>query len=122
MPRRPAPYKVLDTGRSSLTFYLADTLDVFRALPPGSVSVIVTSPPYNLGVRYRSYDDSAPRADYLQWTESWIAAAAAALAPAGSLFLNLGAKPTDPWTAMDIAQTARRHLHLQNTLHWIKSI
>ncbi len=35
---------------------------------------------------------------------------------------NVGAKPSDPWTAMEVAQTARRHLHLQNTIHWIKSI
>ena len=27
--------------------------------------------------------------------------------PAGSLFLNVGAKPTDPWTALDVAQAAR---------------
>ena len=42
--------------------------------------------------------------------------------PAGSLFLNVGAKPTDPWTALDVAQAARPHLQLQNTIHWIKSI
>ncbi len=44
------------------------------------------------------------------------------MAPDGSLFLNVGAKPTDPWTAIDVAQAARPHLHLQNTIHWIKSI
>ena len=42
--------------------------------------------------------------------------------PAGSLFLNVGAKPTDPWTALDVAQARARHLQLQNTIHWIKSI
>ena len=40
----------------------------------------------------------------------------------GSLFLNVGAKPTEPWTALDVAQAARPHLRLQNILHWIKSI
>jgi site-specific DNA-methyltransferase (adenine-specific) len=118
----PRPYAVVQTGRSTLTFYLADCLDVFKALPSGHVSVVVTSPPYNLGVRYRSYDDSLPRREYLLWTEAWIAAARRALAADGSLFLNVGAKPTDPWTAMDIAQAARPYLELQNTLHWIKSI
>jgi site-specific DNA-methyltransferase (adenine-specific) len=83
---------------------------------------MVTSPPYNLGIRYRTYDDSLPRASYLQWTEIWVQAAAAALGANGSLFLNVGAKPADPWTAMDVAQTARQHLELQNTIHWIKSI
>ena len=95
---------------------------MLRSLTPGAISVIVTSPPYNLGVRYRSYDDTVPRDRYLTWTGEWIAAATRALDPAGSLFLNVGAKPTDPWTALDVAQAARPHLHLQNTLHWIKSI
>jgi site-specific DNA-methyltransferase (adenine-specific) len=95
---------------------------VLRSLTPESISVIVTSPPYNLGVRYRSYDDTLPRDRYLDWTSQWIEAAARALDPAGSLFLNVGAKPTDPWTALDVAQAARPHLALQNTIHWIKSI
>ena len=82
----------------------------------------MTSPPYNLGVSYRSYNDSLPRDSYLEWSDVWIKAAARTLSPHGSLFLNVGAKPTDPWTAMEVAQTARRHLHLQNTIHWIKSI
>jgi site-specific DNA-methyltransferase (adenine-specific) len=105
-----------------LKFYLGDCLEVLRSLTPHSISVIVTSPPYNLGVRYRSYDDTVPRDRYLEWTGEWIAAAARALDPEGSLFLNVGAKPTDPWTSMDVAQAARPHLSLQNTIHWIKSI
>ena len=116
------PCSILSGTRSRLTFYRGDCRDVFAALPAGAISVIVTSPPYNLGVRYRSYDDARPRREYLAWTNTWIEAAARALAPDGSLFLNVGAKPTDPWTAMDIAQVAREHLHLQNTIHWIKSI
>jgi site-specific DNA-methyltransferase (adenine-specific) len=91
-------------------------------MTPGSISVIVTSPPYNLGVRYRSYEDTLPRDQYLSWTGAWVKAAARILDPSGSLFLNVGAKPTDPWTGLDVAQAARAHLQLQNTIHWIKSI
>jgi site-specific DNA-methyltransferase (adenine-specific) len=88
----------------------------------GSLDALVTSPPYNLGIRYRSYQDTLPRDRYLAFTGDWVGAAARWLAPAGSLFLNVGAKPTDPWTAIDIALAARPHLQLQNTLHWVKSI
>ena len=95
---------------------------MLRQLPAASLDAIVTSPPYNLGVRYRSYDDTMPRADYLEWTGQWVSRAASALGPHGSLFLNVGAKPTDPWTALDVAQAARPHLRLQHTIHWIKSI
>ena len=86
------------------------------------MSAIVTSPPYNLGIRYRTYADALPRERYLEWTGEWVASARRALHEQGSLFLNVGAKPTDPWTALDVAQAARPHLELQNTIHWVKSI
>jgi site-specific DNA-methyltransferase (adenine-specific) len=103
-------------------FYLGDCLDIFGRLPPQSVDVIVTSPPYNLGTEYNSYEDTLSRSEYLEWTNRWVTAAARVLAPDGSLFLNVGAKPSDPWTALDVAQTVRSHLRLQNVIHWVKSI
>ncbi|HEY7502099.1 MAG TPA: site-specific DNA-methyltransferase [Vicinamibacterales bacterium] len=121
-PNLPRPHTTLTINGASLRFHLGDCLDLLRAFEAGSVSAMVTSPPYNLGVRYRTYNDSLPRERYLEWTGAWIAAAARALSGRGSLFLNVGAKPTDPWTALDVAQAARGHLTLQNTLHWIKSI
>ena len=120
--RPPQPHISLTSRRACYRFYLGDCLDVLESLPAGSIDAIVTSPPYNLGIRYRSYDDTMPRDRYLEWTGEWIRRAAKALAPDGSLFLNVGAKPTDPWTAMDVAAAARPHLLLQNTIHWIKSI
>ena len=68
----PKPHTQIQTGRGTLRFYLGDCLDVLRSLTPGAISVIVTSPPYNLGVRYRSYDDTLPRDRYLDWTGAWI--------------------------------------------------
>jgi len=103
-------------------FYHADCVNVLRQQPSRSIDVIVTSPPYNLGIRYNQYDDTMSRADYLEWTNAWVAEAARVLRPDGSLFLNVGAKPTDPWTALDVAHAVRPHLQLQNIIHWIKSI
>lgn len=86
------------------------------------MDVVVTSPPYNLGIRYSTYQDALPRDEYLAWTARWVQAVARVLAPEGSLFLNVGGKPSDPWAALDVAQAARPFLHLQNTIHWVKSI
>lgn len=118
----PTPHTTVRTPRATLRFFLGDCLTLLPRLAPQSVDAIVTSPPYNLGIRYRSYDDRLPRDEYLAWTGRWIAAAARVLQPQGSLFLNVGAKPTDPWAALDVAQAARQHLQLQNTIHWVKSI
>lgn len=122
MIRFPQPYSNFKIGRATFRFYLGDCLDILARFPPGSLDAVVTSPPYNLGIRYRTYDDTMPRSRYLDWTGQWIGLAARALAEDGSLFLNVGSKPTDPWTALDVAQAARPHLRLQNTIHWIKSI
>ena len=117
------PYKTVKGARhTELTFYLDDCLDVFRQMEPHSVDVIVTSPPYNLGIRYNKYEDSLSETAYLEWTGRWVAAAARVLKPRGSLFLNVGTRPSDPWTALDVAQAARAHLRLQNIIHWVKSI
>jgi site-specific DNA-methyltransferase (adenine-specific) len=120
--RFPQPYSNFKIGRATFRFYLGDCLDILARFPPASLDAVVTSPPYNLGIRYRTYDDTMPRSRYLDWTGQWIGLAARALAEDGSLFLNVGSKPTDPWTALDVAQAARPHLRLQNTIHWIKSI
>lgn len=119
---REKPYATLRRNGVRLEFHLGDCLEFLPLLESGSVDVVVTSPPYNLGIRYRSYDDTLPRAEYLDWTDRWVRGVARVLAPGGSLFLNVGAKPTDPWVAMDIARAVRPHLRLQNTIHWVKSI
>ena len=108
--------------KSSARFHLTDCLEAFRALPPHSVDVIVTSPPYNMGIRYSRYQDSLTEAEYLSWSDEWIRAASRVLSPDGSLFLNVGARPSDQWTPFDVAQAARAHLTLQNVIHWVKSI
>jgi site-specific DNA-methyltransferase (adenine-specific) len=115
------PYFEL-TGRPSIRLYLGDCLTVLPELEAHSIGVVVTSPPYNLGIKYRTYRDDLPRREYLNWTDRWIRAVRTAMRPDGSLFLNVGAKPTDPWIPLEVADAARRHFALQNTIHWVKSI
>src|SRR5678816_251066 len=123
MPVLLKPHAVVQGRRGATTrLYHADCVEVLKQLPPQSVDVIVTSPPYNIGVRYNRYQDSLTPSQYLEWTGTWLAAAARVLREEGSLFLNVGTRPSDPWTALDVAQAARSHLQLQNIIHWVKSI
>jgi site-specific DNA-methyltransferase (adenine-specific) len=120
--RPERPWTTFTVGAAQVRLYLGDCLDVLPALERGSVGVVVTSPPYNLGIQYRTYEDDMPRTEYLNWSDKWLRAAARAMSPDGSLFLNVGAKPTDPWVPLEVAQVARRFFKLQNTIHWVKSI
>jgi site-specific DNA-methyltransferase (adenine-specific) len=87
-----------------------------------SVDVIVTSPPYNLGIEYNTYQDDKPRIDYLDWMETVAKESKHILKDNGSFFLNVGGSLKDPWIPIDVAERFRRHFTLQNTIHWIKSI
>jgi site-specific DNA-methyltransferase (adenine-specific) len=93
-----------------------------RFLKDGEVDVIVTSPPYNLGIKYNFYDDSVSREQYLDWLENVAKECKRVLSDSGSFFLNIGYKPKDPWVAWEVAFRFRKHFVLQNVIHWIKSI
>lgn len=104
------------------TVFNQDCLEGMRRLEKGSISVVVTSPPYNLGINYSKYDDSGPREAYLDWLETWAHIAHSALAENGSVFLNMGAKPSDPSIPFQVLERMMKHFQLQNVIHWIKSI
>ena len=99
-----------------------DCVAGMKELPEESVDLVVTSPPYNLGIGYESYDDSLSSEDYLDWSLSWASEVKRLLKPEGSLFLNVGASPANPWMPHELALRLRDLFELQNTIHWIKSI
>ena len=112
----------LGRGRS-VRLYAEDALaGMPRRVGRNGADVVVTSPPYNLGVRYASYRDDRPRAEYLRWTGGVRDAVASVLSEHGSFFLNVGGPPSDPWLPWDVAREVAKSFVLQNVLHWVKSI
>ena len=64
-------------GRNA--FYRKDNLtiineDVFatRAIPAKGIDLVVTSPPYNVDIRYNSHDDKLTYAEYLAFSKRWM--------------------------------------------------
>jgi len=92
------------------------------ALPPKSVDIIVTSPPYNLNIKYGSYKDDLPRDSYLKWLHDVFSAVKHCLKDDGHFFLNVGYSNIDPWVGMDVGNVARGLFELQNNFTWVKSI
>jgi len=99
-----------------------DVLDALRNLPDASIGVVVTSPPYNIGVRYNAHADRLPRAEYLRWMRGVAAELRRVLGDGGSLFLNVGNTSSDGWIAFDVAAQFRDAFILQNTISWVKSV
>jgi len=87
-----------------------------------SIDLVVTSPPYNLGISYSQYSDRQDRRSYLDWCREWGEQTRRVLKSNGSFFLNIGAAPSNPMLPHEIVMTLRNLFVLQNTIHWIKSI
>ena len=108
--------------RTTFELHLGDCVAGMNAMPEDSVDVVVTSPPYNLGINYATYRDKRSSDDYLKWTKEWAAAVRRVLRPDGSFFLNIGASPAEPLLPHQVILELADLFVLQNTLHWIKSI
>ena len=67
-----------------------DCVQGMSRLPADSVDVVVTSPPYNLGIKYGKYDDHQVRDEYLKWSLEWAGQVQRVLKDKGSFFLNVG--------------------------------
>ncbi|MBE7211609.1 MAG: site-specific DNA-methyltransferase, partial [Gluconacetobacter diazotrophicus] len=85
-PARPLPRRLSVGGH---VIHHGDCLKVMRRLPPGSVDVVVTSPPYNLGLRYTSYRDRRAEEDYLAWMVEVATEVKRVMRPDASFFLNI---------------------------------
>ncbi len=102
-----------------------DCLKGMQAMEAGSVDLVVTSPPYNIGINYGIYDDNEERSTFLQWCQDWAKEVHRVMANGASFFLNIGAAPSDPLLPHEIILAFTKEepeFVLQNTFHWVKSI
>ncbi len=102
--------------------YLGDCLEVLPGLAGASVDVVVTSPPYNLGIAYNLYGDRKGEAEYLDWMVRVATEIRRILRPDGSFFLNVAGSSTAPWLPFELIVRLRAVFALQNHIAWVKSI
>lgn len=68
--------------------YNCDILEGFKNIPDNSIDLCVTSPPYNCGIAYDSWNDSKPWNEYLEWCKNWLTEVKRVLKPDGRFAIN----------------------------------
>lgn len=101
-----------------------DCLAHMKQMLPQSVDVVITSPPYNIGIKYKTYEDRMTNDAYLEWLCNIGCEVYRTLKDEGSFFLNVGNKPSMPYIAMQVCMAIAKNtgLILQNNIVWVKSI
>ena len=66
-----------------------DCIKVMASLPESCVDLIVTSPPYNVGIDYDTHDDRQSMEDYWQFTKDWLSESYRILKDDGRIAVNI---------------------------------
>jgi site-specific DNA-methyltransferase (adenine-specific) len=93
-----------------------------QSLPDNTFDICVCSCPYNLDIRYHTYNDNKPHEEYMIWVAEWSKEIKRILKDNGSFFLNVGQTNTKPFIAEQICTTLLDLFILQNHIVWIKNI
>lgn len=84
--------KTIKTGPyfegNSIQIYNADLLRI-DCIKKNTIDLIVTSPPYNVDIKYNSHDDKMSYEDYLSFTKEWLAKCYALAKDDGRFCLNI---------------------------------
>jgi site-specific DNA-methyltransferase (adenine-specific) len=87
------------------------------------IDVIVTSPPYNIGIDYNTYNDKKSLEDYLKWIGDISKKLFHVLDEKGSFFLNVGSTNKYPNITNEVCKAVLdQNFVLQNNILWVKSI
>lgn len=69
--------------------YNGDCINVMKTFPENSIDLIVTSPPYGVGIDYDSFNDDIHFEQYKEFSESWLTEAYRVLKDDGRIALNV---------------------------------
>jgi site-specific DNA-methyltransferase (adenine-specific) len=64
-------------------------IEVMKTLPEGEIDLIVTSPPYNVGIDYDSHNDRMNMEDYWLFTKEWLTESFRVLKDDGRIAVNI---------------------------------
>jgi len=105
-----------------INLILGDCLTILKEIEDKSIDVVITSPPYNIGLKYNKYEDNKPREQYLEWIYDVFTEIKRVLKDDGHIFLNMGYTNKDPWISMEVVLKLKDLFILQNNITWVKSI
>jgi site-specific DNA-methyltransferase (adenine-specific) len=101
MIREPEAVYIVENDKVNMTknnelFFHSDSVWIYNvdilktnSIKENSIDLIVTSPPYNVDIKYNSHDDTMSYDDYLSFTREWLARCYKFIKDDGRFCLNI---------------------------------
>lgn len=109
---------------SKIDLMCGDCLEMIKNIPDNSVDLIITSPPYNVGIEYNSNDDNLEYESYLNWLKEIFGQVYSKLKNGGRICVNVAMesnKSGKKYLSNDISNMLEDIGYLRNsTIIWDK--
>lgn len=76
---------MIETGR----IINGDCVEMMKTFPDGCIDMVVTSPPYNVGISYDTHIDTLNMDVYWEWTKEWLSEVYRVLKDDGRVSINI---------------------------------
>lgn len=67
-----------------------DCVEVMSQWPEGCIDLVFADPPFNIGYKYKGYDDNLRYEDYVAWSRRWMGECVRVLKPDGTFYVAIG--------------------------------
>ncbi len=113
----PKDPKVIELKNGQGRLHIGDCRDILPTIPDcrsKQVDLIFADPPFNWKRGYDKWDDDLPIQEYLDFTTKWLDLCVDALAPHGSMWVNI----PDDWAAEIVVHLKSRAMFMVNWCVW----
>ena len=118
MPRHVARTGDGEANHQMIKILTADCFQEIHRIADQTVDCVITSPPYNIGLKYNQYRDRDT--EYTNKISELFAGIQRVLKPNGHFFLNVSPTRSDPVFAYRLAQLVP--MTIQNPIVWAKAV
>jgi len=121
---------MIEYDRSGICLINGDCIEKMKEIPEESVDLVVTSPPYNVGIKYNSYNDSLSEGEYWEFTGKWIKELRRIVKRGGRVCINIPIMGNNPevkkadkylFYLPEYLNIIKKHFLLRECITWVKS-
>ncbi len=94
--------------------YLGDCIEVMKTLSDKSIDLVFADPPFNIGIKYDTYNDNLSYKEYYSWSEKWIKETYRLLKNNGTIYIAIG----DEFAAEINVILKRTDFYFRNWIIW----
>ncbi len=100
--------------------FVGNCVDIMKGWKKETIDLVVTSPPYNIGIGDDRWEDSLPWDEYLELTRTWLTECYRVLVDGGIICVNLPANCRNNIASLHDRMMRELGFNFKTNIVWVK--